>query len=143
MIRPIMFFLGLVFVVNTSPVFAKSTSQTKIESEFAEQFRKEMAASKIPGAAYVIVRGNKVSAMKTYGVRGQNDKRAINSETAFRLASVSKTFAAELAAMMISRKAFSWEDPIVKYIPEFQLKKAGQAEAIRIKHVLSQSSGLI
>ncbi|MGB5444867.1 MAG: serine hydrolase domain-containing protein, partial [Psychromonas sp.] len=42
-----------------------------------------------------------------------------------------------------SRKAFSWEDPIVKYIPEFQLKKAGQAEAIRIKHVLSQSSGLI
>lgn len=102
-----------------------------------------MDANKIPGAAYAIVRGDKVSAIKTYGVRGKNDARAINKETSFRLASVSKTFSAELAALMVEKKSFSWEDPVVEYIPEFRLKNAGQAEAITIKHVLSHSSGLM
>ena len=102
-----------------------------------------MQVYKIPGAAYAIVRGDRVSTIKAYGVRGEKNNQAIDKDTSFRLASVSKTFSAELAALMVEKKSFSWEDSIVDYIPEFKLKHAGQAEAITIKNVLSHSSGLM
>ncbi|MFT7053330.1 MAG: beta-lactamase class C, partial [Psychromonas sp.] len=126
-----------------APVSAKSTSPSKIEIEFNKQFKQAMRVNNIPGAAYAIVRGDRVSVMKAYGMRGNKNRKAIDKQTSFRLASVSKTFSAELAALMIEKKAFSWDDSIVDYIPEFKLKQAGQAEAITIKHVLSHSSGLM
>lgn len=102
-----------------------------------------MNKNKIPGAAFVIVRGDKITAMKTQGVRGKKDKKPITEHTTFRLASVSKTFSAELAALLVSENKFQWQAPLVRYLPEFKLKQSGQAEAITIKHVLSHSSGLM
>ncbi|MFT6925525.1 MAG: beta-lactamase class C [Psychromonas sp.] len=139
----IVFFSALLVLSVLSPVSAKSASPSKIENEFNKQFKQAMRVYKIPGAAYAIVRGDHVSTIKTYGVRGKKNKQAIDKNTSFRLASVSKTFSAELAALMVEKKAFSWNDSIVDYIPEFKLKEAGQAEAITIKHVLSHSSGLM
>lgn len=124
-------------------VSAGTLANSQIENEFSKQFKSVMKKSNVPGAAFVIVRGDKVSAMQTYGVRGNKDKQKINSNTAFRLASVSKTFSAELAAKLVDQSKFSWEDPLVDYLPEFKLKKEGQAEGITIKHVLSHSSGLM
>jgi beta-lactamase class C len=139
----IVIFFTLVALGTTAPVFAKSTAPSKIEIEFSKQFKQAMRVNEIPGAAYAIVRGGRVSTIKAYGVRGQKNNQAIDKDTSFRLASVSKTFSAELAALMIEKKSFSWDDSIVDYIPEFKLKQPGQAEAITIKHVLSHSSGLM
>jgi len=137
------FFFALVVLSVMAPVSAKSASPSKIESEFNKKFKQAMQVNKIPGAAYAIVRGGRVSTIKAYGVRGEKNNQAIDKQTSFRLASVSKTFSAELAALMVEKKSFSWEDSIVDYIPEFKLKHAGQAEAITIKSVLSHSSGLM
>ncbi|ABM03418.1 beta-lactamase [Psychromonas ingrahamii 37] len=139
----IVFFLTLLFLSTIVPVSAKSTPPSKIEIEFNKLFKRAMRVNHIPGATYAIVRGDRVSTIKAYGVRGQKNNKAIDKDTSFRLASVSKTFSAELAALMIEKKSFAWNDSIVDYIPEFKLKQAGQAEAITIKHVLSHSSGLM
>lgn len=139
----IVFFSALVVLSAMAPASAKSTPPSKIEIEFGKQFKQAMRVNKIPGAAYAIVRGDRVSTIKAYGVRGEKNRNAITKQTSFRLASVSKTFSAELAALMVEKKSFSWDDSIVDYIPEFKLKQAGQAEAITIKHVLSHSSGLM
>ncbi|WP_019615418.1 serine hydrolase domain-containing protein [Psychromonas ossibalaenae] len=143
MIYNVLFLLILAFLSVGQSAQAVPLLQLKLESDFSAAFKKEMRSGRIPGAAFAIVRGDQVSAMQTYGIRGKKSPQAVNSQTVFRLASVSKTFSAELAALMVEQNKFSWNDPIVEYIPEFKLKKAGQAENITIKHILSHSSGLV
>jgi beta-lactamase class C len=143
LINKIVIFSAIIIFNIIQPATAGSVAHSKLENEFGKQFKSIMKKTKVPGAAFVIVRGDQVSAMQTYGVRGTKDKQAITPNTAFRLASVSKTFSGELAAILISQSKFGWEDPLVEYLPEFKLKKEGQAEGITIKHVLSHSSGLM
>ena len=40
----------------------------------------------------------------------------------FRLASVSKTFAAELTAIMVEQQLLGWDDQVTSYLPEFRYK---------------------
>ncbi len=67
--------------------------------------------------------------------------RPIDENTTFRVASVSKTFAAGLTALLIRDGKFSWEDPVTTYVPGFRIN--GDAGKVQIQHVLGQSTGLI
>jgi beta-lactamase class C len=44
---------------------------------------------------------------------------------------------------MVSQGKLDWEEPVQKYFPEFQLQKADYASLMKIKHILSQSTGLV
>ena len=78
------------------------------------------------------------------GIAGFTDttrKQRINTDTVFRLASVSKTFAAELTAQMVQAGTLSLDDPVTEYLPAFRIK--GDASKIQIQNLLGQSTGLV
>ena len=60
----------------------------------------------------------------------------------FRLASVSKTFASDLAAILATEGSLDLEAPVKRYIPDLDFKTAGHAEKVRLKHLLSHSTGI-
>lgn len=60
----------------------------------------------------------------------------------FRVASVSKTFAAQLAAIEVRGGRLDWDEPLSHFAPDFRLKD-GAHQPIRLRHVLGQSSGLV
>ncbi|SDZ90648.1 serine hydrolase domain-containing protein [Microbulbifer marinus] len=110
--------------------------------EFDRYFRLLMKQKAIPGGAYVIVDGNKVVAMDTYGVRVKGKKGKVDRDTVFRLASVSKTFAASMATVLEHEKKFSWADKVVRYVPELSFKTPALSRQLEVEHLLSHSSGL-
>jgi CubicO group peptidase (beta-lactamase class C family) len=57
----------------------------------------------------------------------------------FLLASISKPMTATAVMLLSDRKQLSIEDPVRKYIPEFQ---GGEKDRILIRHLLTHSSGL-
>jgi beta-lactamase class C len=57
------------------------------------------------------------------------------------VASVSKTFAAGLAGVLVQEGQFSWDDRVVDYVPGFRIK--GDSSRVRIRHLLGQSTGLV
>jgi N-acyl-D-aspartate/D-glutamate deacylase len=62
----------------------------------------------------------------------------IETDTAFRLASVSKQFTA-IAIMMLEEKGrLAYDDPVVRFLPEL----ARFGEGVRIRHLLTHSAGL-
>lgn len=110
--------------------------------EFDRYFRQVLKQHGIPGAAYVIVDRDQVVAMDTYGVRVKGKHEAVTNHTVFRLASVSKTFAASMAAVLEHEHKFSWGDKVVRYVPELSFKTPALSMKLQVQHLLSHSSGL-
>lgn len=96
----------------------------------------------IPGAAIAIVKDTSILYLQGLGVKRVDGYDSVNQHTVFRLGSVSKCFAAVLTAILVRDSILSWDDPVIKYLPDFKLKSPEQTRLLTIKHVLSHTTGL-
>src|SRR4030042_5335778 len=99
-------------------------------------FTASMEEERIPGAAVVIVAGNRIVFMKAYGVRSLKTQKPVTVYTVFRLASGSKGFAGVLACTLKEKGILEWDKPIVSSLPDFKLSDPEQAKHITLPHVL-------
>lgn len=129
-------------VVAVGPLVAARRDIDTSARAFDRYFQQLMKKQDIPGGAYVIVEGNRVVAMDTYGVRVKGERDRVDLNTVFRLASVSKTFAASMAALLEHEEKFRWDDRVVRFIPELRFKTPSLSRQLQIQHLLSHSSGL-
>lgn len=115
--------------------------------EFANQFHREfqqkMQKNKVPGAVYVIVKNDKIVRVGAYGVRSVGSKTPVDANTIFRLASVSKTFAAGLATQIEHEGRFDWNDRVTRYVPGLQFRSQAMTAQLKVEHLLGQNAGLV
>lgn len=104
-------------------------------NDFADEIEQANQKEKIPGYAFAIVKPNSDVTMVTHGVTHKKGK-AIDKDTLFRLASVSKTFTSVLTAKLVNQGQLDWSLPIHKMVPDVSFNKN-----ITLEHILSQSSG--
>jgi len=133
---------SLLFALCLIP-FSHGNQLTGLNQSFSTSVTKELKKYSIPGGAYAIVKDNQIVAIETFGHIDKAKTQAVNTNTVFRLASVSKTFAATLTTMLAQEELLDLSDPVTKYVPHFSLAKDGAAEQIQLKHILSHSSGLM
>lgn len=115
---------------------------TDLLFEYEETILKMMEESGVPGAAIAIVKDTTVLYAKGLGVKSINSSDSVDLHTIFRIGSVSKCFAAVLTAMLVHDGVLDWDDPVVKYLPDFKLKSPEQTQLLTIRHVLSHTTGL-
>jgi beta-lactamase class C len=111
--------------------------------DFDCEFRRVLIEAGVPGGAYAIVRDGRVVHAGSHGVRLAGREDPVTPDTVFRIASVSKTFAAQLTAMLVDEGKLRWEDGITQFVPDFNLKRPGQAQQLQIHHLLGQSTGIV
>ncbi len=111
--------------------------------EFDQQFREALQEQGIPGGAYAIVRQGQIEKIGTHGVRRAGSQAPITPTTVFRTASVSKTFAAQLTALVVADGQLDWNDPVVRFVPELRMQSPGHAEQLQLHHLLSQTTGVV
>jgi len=114
-------------------------SAIKKYDQFVEQKLTELQA---PGAAIAIVQGDSVLYTKCYGVRELGRMEPITPHTAFRIASLSKGFAAVLTGLLVQDGILSWDDKVIKHLPNLALKKETHTQNLTIRHILSHTTGL-
>jgi beta-lactamase class C len=127
--------------LQAAPLCASSPDQDQVAERFGRFFQEHVAAEDIMGAAYVVASPEGIVSVGTAGHTDATKKHRIDENTIFRIASVSKTFAAGLAGMLVQEGQFGWEDRVVDYLPDFRLKE--DSSQVRIQHLLGQSTGLI
>jgi beta-lactamase class C len=131
--------------LQATQVFSATSAQQKAERDLAEEFSvyfdELITEAGVTGAAFVVATPEGIIRIGTAGYTDTSRKQAINENTVFRVASVSKTFAAGLTGVLVDEGEFSWDDPVVSYVPDFRIN--GNAGKVRIRHVLGQSTGLI
>jgi len=120
-----------------------NTNINQFNKKFSAQVKKQLKQYSIPGGAYAIVQSNNIVAIESFGHTDKAKSQLINNNTVFRLASVSKTFAATITTMLAQDQQLNLSDPITKYVPNFILATDGAAQKIQLKHILSHSSGLM
>ncbi|MCL1037797.1 beta-lactamase family protein [Shewanella submarina] len=126
-----------------APVAAVAEDLQSLNKAYSSLVKRELNNKSIPGIAYTIVKGEDVIALETFGHLDTSKKKKVDKDTVFRLASVSKPFAATLTTMMAQEGQLSLTDPVTKYVPQFELAKPGAADKIQLHNLLSHSAGLM
>lgn len=126
------------------------TSATEITDQHVQQgvgaldglARSLMQSTGIPGIAVAVVHNDEVIYAKGFGVREVGNNQAVNADTVFQLASVSKSVSASVVAGAIGQQAASWSDPVVSHLPDFALADAYATQHVTIGDLFAHRSGL-
>jgi beta-lactamase class C len=121
---------------------SKDTLPASYVTEFDRYVKTNVNDTVTPGAAVVIIKDGEVLLCKGYGVKQTHSVDSVNEHTVFRIASVSKGFAAVLTGTLVQAGKLSWDDHVIKYLPDFKLKDKKNTENLTIRHILSQTTGL-
>ncbi|MGI9331664.1 MAG: serine hydrolase domain-containing protein [Gammaproteobacteria bacterium] len=84
-----------------------------------ELLRKHLDAGEIAGAVGAVARGGKVVYLETVGWQDVAAKTPMQSDTVFRIFSMTKPMTAVAAMRLVERAELQLSDPVSKYIPEF------------------------
>ncbi len=95
------------------------------------------------GGAVVITYKGQIAKTRCFGVKKQGENNAIDENTVFRLASVSKTMTGVLAGILASEEKINLDDKVVEYLPGFRLKTSENTNGLTIRNLLNHSSGLV
>ncbi len=118
-----------------------SNQREAFVTEF-KHFVETKIVPKTPGLALAIISDGKVKVLETYGVKKAGSNGLINADTAFRLASVSKSFAATAAAMMVNDGLIRWDTKVTDVLPNVEFSNPRYGDQLTVQHILSQSTGL-
>jgi CubicO group peptidase (beta-lactamase class C family) len=102
-----------------------------------------LKAEGIVGSGMMIVQGDSIPGRAFYGLADIESGRAVDSNSIFHWASITKTFTAIAIMQLRDRGLLSLDDPIVKYVPELRevSDTFGTIEDVTIRHLLSHSAG--
>jgi beta-lactamase class C len=127
--------------VTAKTALPMSNQREAFVTEF-KQYVETKIVPKTPGLALAIIADGKVKVLETYGVKKAGSNGLINADTAFRLASVSKSFAATAAAMMVNDGLIRWDTKVTDVLPNVEFSNPRYGDQMTVQHILSQATGL-
>jgi CubicO group peptidase (beta-lactamase class C family) len=108
----------------------------------------------LPGFLVTVARHGELAHVGTYGSRNVEESLPVETDTRWRIFSMTKPVTSVAAMMLYEEGAFELNDPISKWLPEFADTRvyvagsaqkpvtAPQMEPIRVRHLLTHTSGL-
>jgi CubicO group peptidase (beta-lactamase class C family) len=111
----------------------------------AAQIREQVAAycesTKVPG--YVVgVYHDGAETVVAHGLANVVTGAPMREDTGFLFGSVTKVLTATLVLQQVERGIIDLAERVIRYLPEFQLTTPGAAEKIRVRHLLTHTSGI-
>jgi CubicO group peptidase (beta-lactamase class C family) len=91
-----------------------------------------------PGAAVMVIQDGAILKRAAYGMADLERGVPIRTDTAFRLASVTKQFTAMAIMMLQEQGRLAYDDPVARFVPE--LSRFG--DGLTIRHLLTHTGGL-
>jgi CubicO group peptidase (beta-lactamase class C family) len=101
-----------------------------------------LARWEVPGAAVVVVQGDRVFLTRGFGVRDLASRTPVDADTLFAIASNSKGFTTAAVALLAADGKLAWDDPIVKHLPDFALSDPAITARVTLRDLASHRAGL-
>lgn len=101
------------------------------------------AQRRVPGYAYGIIIDGQLAHVVAGGIRDTRTNARADTATVFRIASMSKSFAALAILKLRDEGRLSLDDPVELHVPEFRSLAYATSDAprITIRHLLTHSAG--
>ena len=102
-----------------------------------------LADKRLVGTVILVARDGELVYQRAAGLADRENKVAIQKDTIFRLASITKPIVAITAMRLVEQGRIGLDDPITKWLPDFRPRLPDGGETIiRIRHLLTHTSGL-
>jgi CubicO group peptidase (beta-lactamase class C family) len=123
-------------------------------SRIDRHFQQYVDDGRLPGWLTLVSRGGRVAHLSTYGSRDLESGAPVESDTLFRVFSMTKPITSVATMMLYEEGAFELKDPVSRFIPSFddvRVYRSGSSvnpvlepatEPVRIWHLLTHTSGL-
>jgi CubicO group peptidase (beta-lactamase class C family) len=128
----------LVLATGTAPLRAQSDALAGLDSYIEESRR----AWGIPGLAIAVVRGDSVIFARGYGEREAGGGAPVDEHTLFAIASTTKAFTAAALGILVDEGVVSWDDPVRRHLPGFELSDPYVARQVTIRDLLTHRVGV-
>jgi CubicO group peptidase (beta-lactamase class C family) len=103
--------------------------------------QKEMQATRMPGVALGIVKGDEIVHLKGFG-EADSSGRAVTAQTPFIIGSTSKSFTALAIMQLVKAGNVELDAPVQRYLPWFRVADEESSRRIAVRHLLNHTSGL-
>lgn len=101
-----------------------------------------MTICPVPGVSVAVVQDGDVMFLEGFGTRELGSAEAVTPRTLMRTGSVTKSFTALLAAMLVDDGLVTWDTPVVQALPEFALSDPALTTRLTLADLFSAGSGL-
>jgi CubicO group peptidase (beta-lactamase class C family) len=101
-----------------------------------------MTDLQVPGVSVAIVKDGEIVATKGYGIRRIGKTDRVDENTLFSICSNTKAFTAVALAQLVDEKKIAWDDPVIKYLPAFQMYDPYVTREMTIRDLMVHRSGL-
>jgi len=133
--------LFIILLLFSFTIVWSQTLETKIK-EFDTYAEKSRNLYQVPGLAVTVVKDGKVIFKKGYGVRQLGTTDAVDTQTLFACASTTKAMTATCMAILVDEGKVKWDDPVIKYLPDFQLYDVHVTRELKIRDLFTHNSGV-
>jgi CubicO group peptidase (beta-lactamase class C family) len=96
----------------------------------------------IPACSVAIVNQDEIIFKSGYGTRTMGEMEPVDEHTVYALASISKSTAAACLGILVDEGRIKWNDPVRKYLPDFELYDSFVTQEIQVRDLLIHNSGL-
>ena len=131
--------VGAFLMIGTAAV---APAQDVIPAEVDRVVQEALRAWEVPGAAVVIVRGDKTVHLKGYGRRESGGDAPVTADTVFPLASCTKAFTGLGLAIAVDDGKLAWNDPVRKHLPDFRLFDPNANELVTVRDLMCHRTGV-
>ena len=128
--------LGFVFLVTGTLAVSQSLDTSALAAKLDSYLQPYVKANDFSGVV-LIAQGNHILSVRDYGIADRGRSIRNRRNTAFRLASLSKTFTAAAIVMLVERGMVRLNDPLSHFFPEFP-----NGEHITVEQLLLHESGV-
>lgn len=135
-----------VFSEYQPPIFKDNNRMQKVRAAapaFERLFKAHAVARKIPGLAYGVVVDDSLVVMGATGMIDLEDERRADPRSAFRIASMTKSFTAMAILKLRDEGKLSLNDPAARYIPQMETLAyvTDDAPPVNIENLLTMTAG--
>jgi beta-lactamase class C len=130
------------YVSPASRPLLSARDQTELAKRIERLAERVVSEGQVNGLAIAMVQDDTILLERGFGVIDSASRVPVGSDTVFRVASLSKAFAATLSAMLVEDGALRWDTRVADHLPAFKLRNLQSAQVLTLKDILSHRVGL-
>ena len=116
------------------------------EQQFLESIRNQVEEGlklwESPSVSIGIVKDGRIVLCEGFGKRDVENDLPATGDTLYQIGSCTKAFTSALVAIMVDQGKLSWDEPLIKYLPEIRFYEDSTTSNLTLRDILSHRSGL-
>ncbi len=134
--------IGAEALAAQSDSLTKRSAPTGFPLELDSYIAKAVRDWEVPGVAIAVVRNDTLLVAKGYGVRELGKPELVDGNTLFDVASLTKSFTAAGAAILVDEGKLRWDDYVRRHLPSLRFPDQYLDQHLTLRDVLSHRTGL-